>query len=507
MIGRLVRTVVRLHPVQIAARAPHALVARSLRDVPSAGAPRVRSGWPPATEATRRFAAAERARGDARLARLPAVDRLRAYEASYGLELGPGDDAPLADWSSPVAVEPYPASVRARRIAVAIRCGRRDLGPELARAARAVLLQPEIHLLGNHLLENGLALVCAGAVAEGAEANAWWTIGARLLGSQLAAQFLEDGGHVERSASYHLALAAGLLEALELVFASGRRAPQAWRDTAARALGWARAVRAPDGTYPLFNDAALDAAPAVDDVLALGASMDIAPANVTTGVSGAGSGPSVVRLEPTGWLRLDAGNGSCVFVDAGPDAAGWQPGHAHADGLTIEAWIAGVRTIVDFGVASYVPGQARDATRATASHNTVEVAGADSCEVWGAFRVGRRGRGRVVQSDARDGARSVALEHDGYRWMRGSPHHLRRLELGPDYLSIEDRVQGGAAYWASRLRFDAQAFGAVRVSGDGPIATHEGSWYPLHGEGRPAVVLEQRARASAGPGVRWLVQW
>jgi hypothetical protein len=506
MIGRLARTVARLHPVQIAARAPHAMVARALRDVPSIGAPRARSAWPPPPDATRRFASAERARGAARLERLVPGDRLRAYEACYGLELGPGDDAPGADWSSPVAVEPYPASVRARRISVAIRCGRRDLGGELARAARAVLLQPEIHLLGNHLLENGLGLACAGAAAEGAEADAWWMIGARLVSSQLAAQFLADGGHVERSASYHLALTAGLLEALELALASGRGAPRAWRETAARALGWARAVRAPDGTYPLFNDAALDAAPAVDEVLALGASMGLAPADVADVVS-PGPGPSAVLLEPTGWLRLDAGGGSCVFIDAGPDATGWQPGHAHADGLTFELWVAGVRTVVDFGVATYAPGRARRETRATRSHSTVEVAGADSCEVWGAFRVGRRGRGRVVRCEARQGVRIVELEHDGYRWMRGSPGHLRRLELGPGYLAVEDRLQGGAQPWASRLRFDAASFAAVRVSGSGPVITHEERWYPLHGQGRPAVVLEQRGRGSAGPGVRWLVRW
>jgi hypothetical protein len=33
---------------------------------------------------------------------------------------------------------------------------------------------------------------------------------------------------------------------------------------------WAAAVRAPDGSYPLFNDASLDAAPELDHVLALG---------------------------------------------------------------------------------------------------------------------------------------------------------------------------------------------------------------------------------------------
>ena len=51
-------------------------------------------------------------------------------------------------------------------------------------------LRPEVHLLANHLLENGLGLVCGGAVAEGPEADLWWSLGAALLNWQLGEQFL-----------------------------------------------------------------------------------------------------------------------------------------------------------------------------------------------------------------------------------------------------------------------------------------------------------------------------
>jgi hypothetical protein len=489
-VGRLARTVSRLHPLQIAARVPHALVARALPGVTAAGAPALREAWPPPSPALRGVANAERTRGADRLSRLPAGSRLRAYESCYGLELGADDGVPAGDWRARVAVEPFPASVRARRIAVAVRCGRPGLGPELARAARAVLLQPELHLLGNHLLENGFALACSGAAARGAEADVWWAAGCALLAWQLPAQFLADGGHVERSASYHAALTAGLLETIELADASGREAPDRWRLFAARALGWLLAVRAPDGTVPLFNDAALDAAPAVDDVLSLGRSLGLQPAQST--------------LDATGWVRLDVGD-ACLIVDAGPDAAGWQPGHAHADGLTFELWVRGERAVVDYGVESYEPGEARTATRATRSHNTAEVDGLDSCEVWGAFRVGRRGTGRVIGREATTTGARLELEHDGYAWLPGRPRHRRSLDLARGRLDVSDAVPGSGSPWASRMRLASPLRGTV--SGAGEIERSEAHWFPRHGEPAPAVVLTQRAAAGAGSHVRWSIRW
>jgi uncharacterized heparinase superfamily protein len=502
MIGRLARTVAHLHPLQIAARPPMAVLARVVRNVPSGLAPGVLDAWPSAPDALRRLAGAERARGADRLARLPAGSRLRAYEEAYGLELGADDLAPAGDWSSSVAVEPYPASVRARRIAVATRCGRRGLERELARAARAVLLRPEVHLLGNHLLENGFALACAGAVARGREGDVWWDAGEALLAWQLPAQFLRDGGHVERSASYHVALTAALLETIELARASRRVVPSSWLDVASRALGWARAVRSPDGSYPLLNDAALDASPGLDDVLALGAALDLETADVAR--VRAASGASLAVLDPTGWVRLDAGDASLV-VDAGPDADGWQPGHAHADGLTFELWVHGRRAIVDFGVASYEPGAAREETRATRSHNTLEVDGRDSCEVWASFRVGRRGRGRMTASDVSDGVALVALEHDGYAWLPGAPRHARTLALGARRLEVRDRIAGGPHGWASRLRVDVEA--RVRVTGEGQVQRREDRWHPRHGDPRPALVFEQRGRRDDPGSVVWSVEW
>lgn len=495
-LGRLARTIRALHPLQIAARVPHAAIARVLRDVPSRAAPELQRSWPAPPGELVALAERERERAPRRIARLSRGTRLRAYEETYGAELGVLGTPAFEQWHLRTAVEPFPASVRARHIAVAVRCGRRGLDVELARAARAVALQLEVHLLGNHLLENAIALACAGAAARGLEADAWWKLGSAILRWQLSAQFLADGGHFERTASYHLALTTALVECVELARASGRGAPRQWTDVAERALGWARAVRAPDGTYPLFNDASLDAAPAIDEVVALGVACDLSPC-------------AAVSLVPTGWILVRDGH-SMLAIDAGPDGAPHQPGHAHADGLTFELWTAGARAIADFGVASYAWDAARAETRSTHSHNTVELDGLDSCEVWGAFRVGRRGRGSVRALEVRGEATYVEVEHDGYAWRPGAPRVVRAFEFGRGRLVIVDRIEGGASNgraseFASRLRLTEHGRGALRISGNRTVTACEDSLYPSIGDRRPALVLEQRALARAP--IRWCVEW
>jgi len=462
MIGRTARTLRALHPIQIAWRLPHAVALRCAWAVPQGAGPRLVGAWPPPPPALRRLVEAERVRARERLERLPRGSRLRAYEACYGLELGAGDVGVPAAWLSPAAFAPYPASVRARSLAVATRFGRSDLGRELTRAARAVLVQPELHLLGNHVVEKGLALVCAAAVTQGVEADLWRAVGTSLLAWQLPAQFLADGGHVERSASYHLALTAGLLECLELTESAGRPLPQPFREIAGRALGWAEAIQAPDFTVPLFNDAALDASPSIRDVTSLGEAIGLRPVRVARR---AGSGDvSVTLLESTGWARIDHRDVS-VVIDAGPDATGFQPGHTHADGLGFEAWIGGVRAVVDFGVSTYDKGPERTETRATRTHNTVEIGGKDSCEVWGAFRVGRRGRGRIVMTGFESDAAWIELEHDGYAWLPERPVHRRTLSVSGRTIEVRDSVRSGRESCTSRLRLDRGCGAHVRVAG------------------------------------------
>jgi hypothetical protein len=411
---------------------------------------------------------------------------LRDYEDAYGFDLEPWRAGPRAD---SVAFHPFPASVRARRLAVAVATGQLRSSVEIARAARAIVPQLEFHLLGNHLVENGLGLVAAGAVTAGLEADVWFALGSAVLEYALPRQFLSDGGHSERSASYHLWLVSGLLECIALTLAGGREVRPRWLETAAAGMGWARAVRAPDGTFPLFNDATLDASPTIDAVLGLGAAL---------GISASTPG----RLDETGWIVASEEPQTMLVFDVGPDGDRWQPGHVHADALAFELWIDGARAVVDFGVSSYVDDEARRRTRSTLSHNTVELAGADSSEVWSSFRTGRRARARL-RTDARTGStRTMVASHDGYRALPGSPVPVRTLTLRPGHLDVHDVVEGAATAGTSRLRVAAGT--RLTVSGAN-VSVRDDVWYPRFAAAEPARVYEQPL--TDGRHAVWALSW
>ncbi|MBK6696350.1 MAG: alginate lyase family protein [Myxococcales bacterium] len=526
-LARLARTVRRLHPLQIATRVPHLAVARALSFMPGAAAPTPIERFPAPPRALVDLAQAERSRGAKRLAHLP-PGRLRDYEEAYGLALG-ADAAPVdvSAWQRRVALEPYPASVRARRLAVAMRCGGpgRAVGmaSELARACRAVLLQPELHLMANHLLENGIALAAAGAVTRGPEARAWSRAGTAILSWQLPEQFLPDGGHFERSATYHLALTYGLLELIELTMATGASVPELWRDTARRACAWLSQVRAPDATYPLLNDAALDAAPSLDDVLRLGRALGLAAPAAERPPDG------IVHLRDTGWVLFRLGHDMLVF-DAGPEGARYQPGHVHADALTFELWIHGARTVADYGVSSYANDEARRTCRATRVHNTVELGEQDSSEVWSAFRVGRPANAEVHEVIDRtgidggaDGAGAdgrvliATASHDGYAFMSGHPIHRRRITLRPRRLTVEDTLERSATPRSAPLSAPLSALSRLRVAdnevrglvvrGGAGSRVSRDVWFPEHGAPREALVYQQAGRLEQRLEMNWELTW
>ncbi|WP_437525872.1 alginate lyase family protein [Sorangium sp. So ce726] len=509
-LPRVARTLSQLHPMQVLAR-PIALAGRARGRGPTVALPpSLRSDFAPPSAPFVAFANAERERGRARLAAIPEGSLLHVYENAYGYELGADPAVPAPSvWDGPVASHPFPASVRARRLAVATRLGRPGLEAELARACRAIALGLELHLLANHLLENAIGLVCGGAVARGLEAEAWWQLGSRLLSWQLPEQFLSDGGHFELSASYHLALTAGLLEAIELSQAAGREVPELWRVTARKAMAWAAAVRAPDGTYPLFNDAALDSAPEIDRVLALGAALDLFDAGATPGAT-ADDQPTVVHLAATGWVILRFGERAWLAFDAGMDGAAYQPGHVHADALTFELWIDGERAVVDYGVSSYVADRDREETRATRAHNTVELGGVNSSEVWSAFRVGRRAHAQIRRIDHAPSSLAAEAEHDGYRFLQGAPVHRRKLQLSERELVIRDDVTGGRTSVCSRLRLDEAAFQRRSIAIEGLQLAAErspGVWYPCFRQARAAVVFSGRGEFRGGWHGGFRLRW
>jgi uncharacterized heparinase superfamily protein len=369
----------------------------------------------------------------------PELPRLWQYNLHYFEYLwGPGIDAARVlalDWierhplgPAQIGWEPYPTSLRLVNWC-AFFFGENRERTEADVALRdalwsSIFLQSEWlarhlerHLLGNHLLENGAALLFVGRCFEGEAAARWERAGRDLLAGELREQILADGGHIERSPMYQLR-AAWLLLALRNA-AGAALAP--WiDDPLGRLLRAVADLRHPDGEIALLNDSAFGIYPPpralIEHARAIGApAPDPAPE------------PRVFGLPETGYYGAAGQEGAWLVCDAGPIGPDYQPGHAHGDLFSFELSLAGRRVLTDSGVYGYEQGALRDWCRSTRGHNTVEIDGESQCEFWSVFRVARRARPHDVRFEPRPDGFRLSGWHDGYQRLAGRPRHQRRF--------------------------------------------------------------------------------
>lgn len=332
--------------------------------------------------------------------------------------------------------EPYPTSLRiVNWIKWAL--GGAEL-PESAQHSLAVQLRwlgrrLEWHLLGNHLLVNAKALVFGGLFFEGDEARAWFERGLEILKKEVAEQVLADGGHFERSPMYHSLVLEDLLDLTNLFKVFGRSAPTAWLAAIASMRVWLAAMSHPDREISLFNDAAFGIAPPPRELDRYARDLGLDEIADACG--------QVVHLEASGYVRVETARG-LALLDVGKIGPDYLPGHAHADTLSFELSLFGRRFFVDTGTSRYGIGEERQLQRSTRAHNTVEVDGEDSSEVWGGFRVARRAQPLDVRVEQRLAGIYVSGAHDGYRRLPGRVVHRREWQFTDNSLTVSDTLQG-----------------------------------------------------------------
>lgn len=321
--------------------------------------------------------------------------------------------------------EPYPISLRVVNwIKWAIKYGPCDpwILNSLAIQLRHLASTIEYHLLGNHLWANAKALFLGGLFFKGPEADQWHRHGLRLLERELQEQILADGGHFERSPTYHAIILEDVLDILNISACYKNDMHTSWTDTARAMLVWMEGMCRPDGAMILWNDAAGGTHPTPHDVRCyarrLGA---IAPPLNDWGCI----------LPATGYACMAQKN-AYLWFDAAPIGPDYIPGHGHADTLNIELFAHGQPIIIDTGVSTYMIGSRRSIERSTRAHNSVEIDGKNSSEVWAGFRVGRRARIRNVSLTPQ----RFYAEHDGYNYM-GARHAREILRLANGFRLID----------------------------------------------------------------------
>jgi uncharacterized heparinase superfamily protein len=290
----------------------------------------------------------------------------------------------------------------------------------------------EWDLRGNHLVRDAVGLAFAGRFFDGPHAKKWLRAATHLAQSQLVEQVLDDGGHFERSPLYHLKVMEDFFVLSRLIEDKDMR--HSLESTVLRMAEFLRWIRHPDGEIPLLNDAALNDEIPPDAIFRL---LKQSGHRIDATLPQGGR-----HFAQTG-LAVWHGALWSVFFDVGPIGPDYQPGHGHADNLTLECSFDGERLFVDPGTHSYDRDERRAYDRSTAAHNTICVDGTDSSEVWHIFRVGRRARPFSVEVRAERDGFDASAAHDGYSHL-GGVIHRRRVQVtdGGRRLRIIDRLEG-----------------------------------------------------------------
>ena len=301
---------------------------------------------------------------------------------------------------------------------------RETLWASLCEQADHLQRNVEWHLLGNHLLENAIALTLAGSCFKHPVAESWFRKGREILERELPEQVLSDGAHFERSPMYQ----SRILYALLLLNATGdqflTKLVEPYFGPLAGSLA---AMTHPDGGIALLNDSAFGVYPRPRELVER---VGLEPQRVGS-----------FALTESGYYGARTVTGHYIICDAGPIGPDYQPGHGHADLFSFELSLRGARVVVDSGVSTYEAGPMRDYCRSTRAHNTVEIEGRHQVELWAAFRVGRRCRPREVDWNEFEDGFELSGRHDGYRHLSGRPTHSRTFRWHQEArLEIFDRV-------------------------------------------------------------------
>ena len=304
----------------------------------------------------------------------------------------------------------------------------------------------EKHILANHYFENIKALMFASVYFQSTLAEKWLEQSQQLLREQLQEQFLEDGGHYEKSPQYHCLMVENCLDLYNLV-ANNRVVCDSSLQVILKSqieysLHWLNDMHYHNGDIPLFNDSANGIAPSYIALCQYASRLFLyePEASITTG-------GKLIDLYASGYYGIEAGLDK-FLIDCGDIGPSYQPGHAHCDFLSYELAFDDQMIIVDAGVYEYTEGEMRAYVRSTKAHNTITVDGDDQSELWAAFRVARRATKLHAEITHKDRGANFKGSYEGFYAVRGRAKHMRNVDMilsddgnGIERIAVKDSVQ------------------------------------------------------------------
>lgn len=301
-------------------------------------------------------------------------------------------------------LEPYPISLRTifwLRFLAKHQINDTTINQTLFGQLKILSQYREYHIMGNHLLENGFALLFGGIYFNHLP---FYKKAENILRKQLEEQILNDGGHFERSPMYHQIILYRLLDCINLLdhntnlrqIDNTASLHLYLKEKSIKMLGWLLQMTWQNGEVLLLKDSAKNIAPTTSDLIKYAKRLGLTPFEST--------------LKDSHYRRLETAH-FVAIVDIGSIGPNYINGHAHSDHLSFCMQINGQNFIIDTGISTYEKNQRRQVERSTQVHNTVQISNENQSKVWGGFRVAQRAKVTILQDDTQ----LICAEHNGYR--------------------------------------------------------------------------------------------
>ncbi|HVZ05971.1 heparinase II/III family protein [Hyphomicrobium sp.] len=261
---------------------------------------------------------------------------------------------------------------------------------------------------------------------------------------ELNRQILDDGGHISRSASVLADLILDLLPLGQCFHSRGRQPPEEINAAVRKSLGFLRFMRLGDGMLARFNGVSTGSPATLATVLAYSAEdFDVR---------------AVARA--SGYARLERGD-TIIVADVGPPPPLEMATEAQAGALSFELTSRQYLVLANGGFPGPADHSWDSAARATASHNTLCLAGTSSSrlvrhaqleDMIGGLPI--RGPDSVTSEYSEEtGYAVLRATHDGYLKRYGLIH-TRQLSLSPDGHKLDGMDTLGPPKGQLRLKQD-----------------------------------------------------
>ena len=302
---------------------------------------------------------------------------------------------------------------------------------------------------GNHWIENLTALIFGSLFFDSKESNIIYKNSIFKLEKELRTQILADGGHEERSVSYHILMLDRLVEIACLIRIHKKNEIKLLEKKIINMYIWLEKVRSKYEILPRFNDNLYQNPEVVDEILRFTLSFInhknyckkgtryqlIESCNFTNKTKNITINKSIIDygildLPDTGWFVLKPNKDWYLTFKCGESCPKHLPAHVHSDILSFDLFYKDTPLLVGSGSSTYQKGDLRDFERSTISRNTLQLGninafGSDKftwiepTEIWSTFRAGRKAKTTI---------RNYGTDSDGNLWVYGGHDGFKNIK-------------------------------------------------------------------------------